>query len=166
MTKAIAIISLGFAALALVQCSPKADAPAASVAASPAAIDYSYDIALSFTPAAMEKIKARGSQMEIAALYYGNARPSTVQLADPKDGTIHLNTDKVQVEAKDQTVHMTGAGVQTENLQHITAQKPLVQLNVYSTKGGEKDGLVGCSVFQDYVESAQAKPVAIHCDLK
>lgn len=166
MTKAVAIITLGVAALALIQCSPKAEAPAASAAASPAAVDYSYDIALSFTPAALDKIKARGSQMEISALYYGNARPSTVQLADAKDGTIHLNTDKLQVEAKDQTVHMTGAGAQTENLQHITGQKPLVLINIYSTKSGEKDGLIGCGVFQDYVESAQAKPVAIHCDLK
>lgn len=164
MTKSILMFSAGLAALALVQCSPKADAPPAS--AVPAAVDYSYDIALSFTPAAIEKIKARGSQMEISALYYGNARPSTVQLADPKDGTIHLNTDTLQVEAKDQTIHMTGAGAQTENLQHITGQKPLVLINIYSTKGGKKDGLIGCDVFQDYVESAQAKPVAIHCDLK
>lgn len=166
MIKAITIMSLGLAALVLVQCSPKTDAPPASAAASPAAIDYSYDIALSFTPAAIEKIKARGSQMEISALYYGNARPSTVKLADPKDGTIHLNTDKVQIEAKDQTVHMTGAGAQTENLQHITGQKPLVLINIYSTKGGDKDGVIGCGVFQDYVESAQAKPVAIQCDVK
>lgn len=166
MTKAIATITLGLAALALVQCSPKADAPAASSAAAPAAVNYSYDIALSFTPAALETIKSRGSQMEISALYYGNARPSTVQLADPKDGTIHLNTDVLQVEAKDQTVHMTGAGAQVENLQHITGQKPLVLINIYSTKGGKKDGRIGCGVFQDYVESAQAKPVAIQCDVR
>jgi hypothetical protein len=165
MTKAVSIFCVGLATLALVQCSPKADAPAAS-SATPAPVDYSYDIALSFTPAAIETIKARGSQMEISALYYGNARPSTVQLADPKDGTIHLNTDILQVEAKDQAVHMTGAGAQTENLQHITGQKPLVQLNIYSTKAGKKDGLIGCGVFQDYVESAQAKPVAIQCDVK
>lgn len=166
MKKSILILSLGMAVLPLTQCSPKAEAPAASTSATPAAIDYGYDIALSFTPAALEKIKARGSQMEISALYYGNARPSTVQLADPKDGTIHLNTDTLQVEARDQTVHMTGAGAQTENLQHITGQKPLVLINIYSTKDGKKDGLIGCGVFQDYVESAQAKPVAIHCDLK
>ena len=166
MRKSILILILGMAVLPLTQCSPKEEAPAASASATPAAIDYSYDIALSFTPAAIQKIKARGSQMEISALYYGNARPSTVQLADPKDGTIHLNTDTLQVEARDQTVHMTGAGAQTGNLQHITGQKPLVLINIYSTKGGKKDGLIGCGVFQDYVESAQARPVAIHCDLK
>jgi hypothetical protein len=166
MHKTVSILSLSLTAMALVQCSPKADTSAASTAASPAAIDYGYDIALTFTPAALEKIKARGSQMEISALYYGNARPSTVQLADPKDGTIHLNTDTLQVEAKDQTVHMTGAGAQTENLKHITGQKPLALINIYSTKDGKKDGLIGCGVFQDYVESAQARPVAIHCDVK
>lgn len=150
----------------LVQCSPKEDVPAASASPSSAAADYSYDIALTFTPAALEKIKARGSQMEVAALYYGNARPSTVQMADPKDGTIHLNTDKVQIEAKDQTVHMTGEGVDPAKVPHITAEKPLVQINIYSTKGGKKDGLIGCGVFQDYVESAQVRPVAIQCDVK
>lgn len=164
MHKLLSAFGLGLGMIALVQCSPKAEAPPAS--ASPAAIDYSYDIALTLTPAAAAKVKAKGGKIEVAALYYGNARPSTVAMADPKDGTIHLNTDKLEVEAADQTIHMTGAGVDAAKLPHITGEKPLVQINIYSTKGGQKDGQVGCSVFQDYVENAQAKPVAIHCDLK
>ncbi|MBW8734017.1 MAG: hypothetical protein JF571_06895, partial [Asticcacaulis sp.] len=88
----------------------------------------------------------------------------SVSLADPSDGTIHLNTDTLDIEPKDQTVHMTGEGVNTPNFDKITGKKPLVQVTVFASKAGKKDPIIACSVFQDYVVSAQGKPVAIRCD--
>ncbi len=147
--------------LAVAACSPKpADAPQASAPATPS---YAYDIALSFTPAAVDKITKHGDKMTISALYYGNATPATVALADAKDGTIHLTTDTVEVDAKDQTVHMTGAGVNVPNLQKITEKKPLVQVTTFASKAGKKDPIVNCSVFQDYVANAQPR-IPVRCD--
>ncbi len=157
------MVFASLAVLALAACS-KPESPAAPAEA-PKAASFAYDIALSFTPAAVEKVTKHGDKVTIAALYYGNATPSSVSLADPSDGTIHLNTDHAEVEAKDQTVHMTGEGVNTPNFDKIVEKKPLVQLNVFATRAGKKDPVIACSVFQDYVASAQAAPVKIRCDV-
>ena len=151
------------AAFALVQCSPPAQdaAPVASKA-----VDFSYDIALTLSPEAEAKMKARGDKLTVETLYYGNVTPKTANMADPADGTLHLNIDIVEVEPASQTVHMTGAGVDPVKLPHIAGQKPLAMINVYASKGGKKVPTIACGVFQDYVAVAQEKPVALSCDLK
>ncbi len=149
--------------LALAACSKPQDAAPQAQAAKPAS--FGYDIALSITPAAAAKMAKTGDNITVFALYYGNATPASASLADPSDGTIHLNTDKVEVEAKDQTVHMTGEGVNTPNFDKITEKKPLVLINLFATKAGKKNLAIACNGFQDYVSSAQARPVAIRCDL-
>lgn len=158
------LVIASLAVLALAACS-KSEQPAPAPAETPKAANFAYDIALSFTPAAVEKVTKRGDKVTIVALYYGNATPSSVSLADPSDGTIHLNTDHIDVEPKDQTVHMTGVSVNTPNFDKIVEKKPLVQITVIGTKAGKKDPVIACSVFQDYVTSAQAAaPVKIRCD--
>ena len=154
-------------AVALCQCSPKPEADTASQsAAAPKAVSFAYDIALSVTPAAAAKLQARKEKITISAMYYGNVTPATQAMADPSDGTLHLNTDVVSVDPVSQTVHMTGAGVDPARLKYTVGQKPLVQINVFSGPKLTPANLIQCDVFQDYVSSAQAKPLPIHCDLK
>jgi len=157
------LVVASLAVLALAACS-KSEEAAPAPAEAPKPANFAYDIALSFTPAAVEKVTKHGDKVTISALYYGNATPSSVSLADPSDGTIHLNTDRVEVDARDQTVHMTGEGVNTPNFDKIVEKKPLVLLNIFATKAGKKDPVIACGVFQDYVASAQGAPVKIRCD--
>lgn len=149
------IILLG---LALVQCSPKpAEAPApASAKPASFAPNFAYDIALHIKPEAAAKAKT----LTVSAKYYGLPVPETVHLANA-GGAIEFNTDTVEVEAKDQTVHMTGDGMPKDRVKDINTGSPLVQITVK-----DKAGRISCSVFQDYVKTAQAKPVGIWCGLK
>ena len=148
------IIAASLMALALIQCSPKpAEAPA-PVAAKP--VDFAYDIALHIKPEAAAKVK----KLTISAKYYGLPVPETMHLANA-GGAIEFNTDTVEVEAKDQTVHMTGDGMPKDRVKDINTGSPLVQITVK-----DKAGRIGCSVFQDYVKTAQQKPVDIWCGLK
>ena len=157
------LVFASLAVLALAACSKPQEAAAPAETPKPAS--YAYDIALSFTPAAVEKVTRRGDTVTIAALYYGNATAASASLADASDGTIHLNTDHVDVTPKDQTIHMTGEGVNTPNFDKIVEKKPLVQVTVIAMKAGKKDPVIACSVFQDYVTSAQAaSPLKIRCD--
>ena len=142
------------AALALAQCSPKPAAPPAPVASKP--VDFTYDIALHIKPEAAAKVKI----LTIDAKYYGLPRPETANLATAA-GVIEFNTDKVEVSATDQTIHMTGEGMPKDRVKDITGGSPLVQITVT-----DKAGLISCSVFQDYVKTAQEKPVGIWCGLK
>lgn len=152
-------------ALALCQCAPKTDTAAASSSASSIAVapSFAYDVALDFTPAALASVKAKGQKVTVSVMYYGNVTPASQALADPKDGTLHLNTDVVQVEAGNQTVHMTGAGANAPHLKDITGQKPLALLIVYAGKTPETSS-IRCTDFQDYVSNAQQSPVTLHCD--
>ncbi len=154
--------------IALWQCSakPDTDNSSASAPAAPKAVSYAYDIALTVTPAATAALTAKKLKITISALYYGNVTPATQSMADPSDGTLHLNTDAVAVDPKDQTVHMTGAGVDPARLKYIVGQKPLVQINLFSGPKLTPANLIQCDTFQDYVTSAQDKPLPIHCDLK
>jgi hypothetical protein len=148
------IAVMGLALLTLVQCSPKpAEAPA-PVAAKP--VSFAYDIALHIKPEAAAKVKT----LTIAAKYYGLPRPETASQATAA-GAIEFNTDKVEVSATDQTVPMTGEGMRKDRVKDITGGAPLVQITVT-----DRTGLISCSVFQDYVKTAQAKPVGIWCGLK
>ncbi|MDV6332484.1 hypothetical protein [Asticcacaulis sp. 201] len=139
------------AILALSQCSPKpAEAPAP---AAPKPVDFSYDIALHVKPEAA----AKAQTLTISAKYYGLPVPETMHLANA-GGAIEFNTDTVEVAPRDQTVHMTGDGMPKDRVKDINTGSPLVQITVK-----DKAGRVQCSVFQDYVKTAQAKPVAIYC---
>ena len=161
MSKLIAPATVALAALALVQCSPKpATAPEA-----PKTVNYGYDIAIAVSPAAAAKLMATKDGLIITALYYGNPTTQTASLADAKDGTIHMNTDKLELEGKDQGVHMTGEGVDPVRAKSITEQKPLVLLNVYSGHDGKTDKTLTCTDFQDYVSVAQASKITIKCDV-
>ncbi|MFT4074104.1 MAG: hypothetical protein QM647_01140 [Asticcacaulis sp.] len=147
------VVIASLAALVLVQCSPKpAEAPA-SASAAPRPLDFSYDIALHVKPEAAAKAKT----LTVSAMYYGLPVPETMHLANA-GGAIEFNTDTVEVEAKDQTVHMTGNGMPKDRVKDINTGSPLVQITVK-----DKAGRISCSVFQDYVKTAQEKPVGIWC---
>ncbi len=157
------LVVTAVSALALCQCSPKTEtaAPAASSAAQ--APSFAYDITLSFTPAAIAAVQAHKQKVTVSVMYYGNVTPASQALADPKDGTLHLNTDVVEVEPANQTVHMTGAGANAPHLKDITGQKPLALLIVYAGKSPDTSS-IRCTDFQDYVSSAQQSPVTLKCD--
>ena len=148
---------------ALCQCSPQ-PAPAPPEAAK--APDFGYDVALTFTPAAREKIGKSGDKVSLEALYYGNPTTQTAALADANDGTIHLDTDTLETDASDHSVHMDGKGVtSSKNFPYIVEHKPLVLLTVHATHDGKRTQLIGCGGFQDYVSVAQTRPIPIRCDL-
>lgn len=146
----------GLTTLLLVQCSPKPAETPAQTPVAPKPLDFSYDIALHITPEAAAKVKT----LSIAAKYYGLPVPETMHLANA-GGAIEFNTDTVEVEAKDQTVHMTGNGMPKDRVKDINTGSPLVQITVM-----DKADRISCSVFQDYVKTAQEKPVGIWCGLK
>lgn len=106
-------------------------------------VDFAYDIALHIKPEAA----ARTKTLTVSARYYGLPRPEAASQATAA-GVIEFSTDTVDVRAADQTVHMTGEGIPKDRVKDITGGAPLVQITVK-----DKAGLIGCSVFQDYVKT-------------
>jgi len=160
MTRLRKATTFAACAVLLIQCSPKPVPPEPAKA-----VTYSYDIAVALTPAASAYLTSHGDDLVVTALYYGNPTSQTASLADVKDGTIHLNTDKVELEGKPQTFHMTGAGVDPARVKFITEQKPLVLLNIFSGHAGLANKALKCTDFQDYVSVAQTSLVTLKCDM-
>ncbi len=163
--RAFILATVAASAVLLCQCSPKTDT-AASTSTAPAAAAppaFAYDVTVDFTPGALAAVKAHKQKVTVSVLYYGNVTPASQALADPKDGTLHLNTDVVEVDAANQTVHMSGAGANTPHLKDITGQKPLALLIVYAGKSPDTSS-IRCTDFQDYVATAQQSAVTLHCD--
>ena len=148
--KTAAILTL----FALAACSPKPTETPAPASAKP--VDFAYDIALHIKPGAAARVK----KLTISAKYYGLPRPETANQATAA-GVIEFNTDTVEIDAIDQIVHMTGEGMPKDRLKDITGGAPLVQITVR-----DKAGHIDCSVFQDYVKTAQEKSVGVWCGLK
>ena len=161
--RAFILATVALSAALLCQCSAKTDTAASSSAAPAAAPSFAYDVNIDFTPAALAAIKAKKQKVTVSVMYYGNVTPASQALADPKDGTLHLNTNTVEVEAGNQTVHMSGAGANAPHLKDITAQKPLALLTVYAGKSPDASS-IHCTDFQDYVSAAQQSSVTLHCD--
>ncbi|MGA9658504.1 MAG: hypothetical protein WBQ60_05345 [Asticcacaulis sp.] len=149
--------------LGMAQCSPKPEAPPPSSAS--VSLDFSYDLALSMTPAASAYLKTHPAHLVISAYYYGLPEPAYKQFVT-KDGVIGFKTDQVTVDPVDQTVHMTGEGIETERLKAIIGPKPLVQITIRAMRKDRQDEHIGCRVFQDYVATAQAAPLHMSCDLR
>ncbi len=163
--RAFLLAAAAASAVLLCQCAPKTDTAASSSAASGSAApaSFAYDVTLDFTPAALAAVKAHKQKVTVSVMYYGNVTPASQALADPKDGTLHLNTDVVEVDAANQTVHMSGAGANTPHIKDITGQKPLALLTVYASKSPNTSS-IHCTDFQDYVATAQQSAVTLHCD--
>jgi hypothetical protein len=158
------VTAAALSALMLRQCSPKADTDAAASSAVPAAApSFAYDINLALTPAALAAVEAHKQKVTVSVMYYGNVTPASQALADPKDGTLHLDTDVVEVDPTTKTVHMTGAGANVPHLKDITGQKPLALLIVYAGKSPDTSS-IRCTDFQDYVSAAQESPITLKCD--
>jgi hypothetical protein len=155
--KAGLLLALG---LGLAHCGkPAGKTTAADTAAS---ASYPYDVAVTFTPAAVLALQKAGVGAVVDATYFG------APTAEAKDkvndaGEIELGWDVTEIEAKTQTLSFTGKGIVVASMKAIQGE-PSVEVRAYS--GTTKPNLLTCNTFRDTVKAAQAAPVAITCDAK
>jgi hypothetical protein len=125
------------------------------------AASYAYDVAVSFTPAAVAGLQKAGVGAVVDAGYFGTPSAAFTDKAN-EAGEIELGQDVAAIDAKDQSVHLTGKGIVVDSLKAI-AGTPSVEVRVYSDTS--KANVLGCTVFRDTLTAAEAKPVAIACDV-
>ena len=159
------------AAVCLVQCSPKPATTAApdSASAAPvaAASPYAYDVKLVFEPDVTAKFKADGMKVILGNEFYGQANPAAVAAKKGgAGGELEMGQENFTVDAVDQTIHVTGAGLKTDVLADSIDNAPNVLINVQPDTTKSPDTVLSCpETYQGTVAGAQAKPVEIHCYL-
>jgi hypothetical protein len=158
---------------ALAQCDkapPKAqDAGRAAAPAAPP--PTAFGLTLAFTAKAAARLKP-ADVFSVSARYYGLPRPDT-QGQTNKDGVIDIGAADATAVPVDKPKSLNGqtwpktAAVSfrapdsaLDRLRLIAGAKPLVQVEVKPRDG------VGCDVFQDYVATAQSRPVTLICDVQ
>ena len=124
-----------------------------------------YDVAVSFTPAAQSKMKTLKQKAVIDGYYYGLPVEATKDKVND-DGQIELGQNLAEIDATDQTVKMTGDGVDPKLPTTSYADaKVLVLVRVYSSTDAGTKNQLSCDTFEGTLTEAHKAPVKITCDV-
>ena len=125
----------------LAACGP-APAPGASSAdetAKPAS-PYAFDVNLTLTARAAERLKDTDERVIVSAMYYGLPTSDDAPGIDKEGMEVRLGASDIEV-------------------------APEVLINVYSARKTHENNLLNCGIYQGPVPMAQKKPVDVQCDL-
>jgi hypothetical protein len=140
---------------------PPADGPTAEAAAP--ASPYAFEVQLTFTPRAAEKLVATKERVIVAGMYWGSPNAAAKPAADEM-GQIPLGEDFIEVAPENATIIVPAANFEPDQIQHVEGA-PQVLVNVYSARKVHQDNLLNCGIYEGPVAMAQKQPVDIQCDL-
>ena len=124
-----------------------------------------FDVNLTLTPAAAEKLKALSQTVELSGYYFG----APIEAARDKvneAGEIELGEDLINAGAASGKVHVPGTGIDPVALQAVNGGQPSVLVSAWLNPSSGLENVLACTTFKGTVAEAQKAPVAISCDLK
>jgi hypothetical protein len=119
-----------------------------------------YVVQLSLSPAAENKLAASGETVRVAASYYGNAAPG---VASGDDGEIGLANETVDLPNGMRAVNLGGIAIPESDIRKTAEGRPLLLINVYTSRKVFQDNLLDCGIYQG--DAALAGQVEITCKL-
>ncbi|MCC7096359.1 MAG: hypothetical protein IT472_04165 [Thermomonas sp.] len=139
---------------------PQPTGPAAEIAPdSP----FAFTVSITLSPAAAQKLAASKETIVISAFHYGDPKPDAPKSAVDDMGQIHLGNQEIELRDAGDAV-FDGHAVNTGYLRFVDGD-PKVNINVYSGRHASEDNVLNCDFFDDAIQIAHAKPIAIHCGL-
>jgi hypothetical protein len=149
--------------LPLLACSPAAPAGSPEAEAAAPASPYAFEVRLTLTPRAAEKLAGANERVIVAGMYWGVPNEAARPVAD-EIGQIPLGEDFVEVAPENATITVPAANFEPDQVQHVDGA-PQVLVNVYSARKTHEDNLLNCGIYEGPVAMAQKQPVDIQCDL-
>ena len=119
-----------------------------------------YVVELTLSPAATQKLASSGETICIWANYYGTAAPN---VPAPEDGEIQLANETTDVTVDALHANLGGISILESDLKKIREPRPLLLINVYTSRKVFQDNLLDCGIYQG--EAASAGDVRISCKL-
>jgi hypothetical protein len=147
----------------LVQFGPQAGVAAAATPTTP----YGYDVKISFSAEAVERMKSLHRQVTLFNQFYGDATPEAIARLKLKPfAQLEMGVESLAADVIDQTIHVTGPTVTTKKLADVVDQKPSVLVQIFSGSNtpGANDNQLHCDLFQDQIILAQSQAVDLHCE--
>jgi hypothetical protein len=121
----------------------------------------SFQVEITLTDKAAEKLKASGDMLEVDAYYYGTPRAGdTTPVND--NGDIDLGDDSKTI-SHPATVTIGGAEYDASLLEHIIDGEPHLLINVNSATHDEN--ILECDIFEDKLSVAVKGPNKLNCKL-
>jgi hypothetical protein len=157
--KPVLASTLFFALLACSPAPPDGSPTAETAPPSP----YAFDVQLTFTPRAADKLKTSNERVIVAGMYWGAPAAAAAATADEM-GQIPLGEDFVEVAPENAVIRVPAANFAPEQLPNVEGD-PQVLVNVYSARKTHEDNLLNCGIYEGPVAMAQKQPVDIRCDL-
>ncbi len=126
---------------------------------------FSFDAAVTVSPAALAKLKGANDLIVVTAHYYGFPAKGAESQANTL-GQVMLGDSKAYMRLDSTQVRVTGEGFKATSLPHVAEGTVYVLLSTSSlSPSGFGDQLIDCNYFRGTVAKAQAAPVAVTCDL-
>jgi hypothetical protein len=119
-----------------------------------------YVVQLTLSRAAANKLSASGETVRVAASYYGSAA-SGVAAGD--DGEIGLANETIDLPNGTTAVNMGGISIAERDIRKTAEGKPMLLINVYTSRKVFQDNLLDCGIYQG--DAALAGQVEINCKL-
>lgn len=145
-------------------CAPTGDVEAPVSGADAPPSPYAFEVRLTMTPRAAEKLASMNERVIVDAMYFGLAASADAPGVDDHGMEVGLGSDEVEVAPQNAVVTTPGSGFDPTHIASIKGE-PEVLVNVYSARKSHADNLLSCGIYQGPVKMAQQKPVEIQCDL-
>ena len=120
-----------------------------------------YEVAVSLSDKAKEKLTSSKEMVHVSAMYYGEAETG---FTGDEMGEIQLGVEEADIPGEG-SVKFGQVKMSKDDVAQVVGQKPSVLINVYTSRKVFEDNLLDCGIFQDFVEAAAQKPVVITCKL-
>jgi hypothetical protein len=125
---------------------------------------YAFEVNLTLTPRAAERLAATDERVIVAAMYFGEAVSPDAPGVDQDVMQVEMGSDMVEVGPENALVKAPGTNFDPTNITSIKGE-PEVLVNVYSARKTHENNLLDCGLYQGPVAMAQKQPVDIACDL-
>ena len=120
-----------------------------------------FNVSIEFSPSALQKLVTNQESVHISTVYYGNSR-SDSDSEFPDD--ISLGTEDVDI-LPGNIARLGGTPVDRNDVERIFDRKPMLFVNVYSSRKVFKDNILDCGAFQDPIDLAARDGVVMTCKL-
>jgi YARHG domain-containing protein len=119
-----------------------------------------YVVQLTLSPAAASKLSSSGETVRVSASYYGTAAPG---VPVEGDGEVGLANEVVDLPNGTTAINLGGISIAENDIRKTREGRPLLLINVYSSRKVFADNLLDCGIYQG--DAAQAGQVEITCKL-
>jgi hypothetical protein len=120
-----------------------------------------YEVVVSLSDQAKAKLASSKEMVHVSAMYYGEAEEG---FTGDEMGEIQLGTEEADIPGEG-SVKFGQLKMAKDEIAQVVGHKPSVLINVYTSRKVFEDNLLDCGIFQDLVEAAAQKPIAIACKL-